>query len=376
MTKRDYYEILSVQKNASEEDIKKAYRKLAMQFHPDRNPGDKAAEERFKEIAEAYAVLSDDQKRSNYDRFGHEGLRGMGDPGFTDINDIFSHFSDIFQGFGFGDLFGERAGHARNNRGADIEVRLKLTLAEVATGVTKKIKLRKRKPCESCHGSGSAAGSKKIRCSVCGGSGQVRQVSRSVFGQFVNVAACRNCDGQGSVVEKPCPDCHGNGVTQGEVTLSVKVPPGVTTGNYIPLRGQGHAGPQGGQAGDVIVIIEESEDDVFERHADDVVIDLTISFPEAVLGGEVEVPTLTGKSRLSIPTGIQSGKILRMRGKGVPHLNGNGAGDQLVRVFVYTPTRVTDGEKKLLQELLKSENMYPSSSKENFFKKVKEAFVN
>jgi molecular chaperone DnaJ len=375
MTKRDYYEILGVQKNASLDDIKKAYRKLAMKYHPDRNPGDKSAEEHFKEVAEAYAVLSDDQKRANYDRFGHEGLRGMGDPGFTDINDIFSHFSDIFQGFGFGDIFGERSSR-RSNRGADIEVRLKLTLAEVATGVTKKIKLRKRKPCDSCGGNGSAAGSRRITCSVCGGSGQVRQVSRSVFGQFVNIAACRNCDGKGTVVEKPCPECHGNGVTQGEVTLSVKVPAGVTTGNYIPLRGQGHAGPQGGQPGDVIVIIEEIEDDVFERHGDDVVIDLTISFPEAVLGSEVEVPTLTGKARLTIPSGIQSGKVLRMRGKGVPHLNGSGAGDQLVRIFIYTPTRVTDAEKKLLEQLMKSENMYPSASKENFFKKVKEAFVN
>lgn len=375
MTKRDYYEILGVQKNASLDDIKKAYRKLAMKYHPDRNPGDKSAEEHFKEVAEAYAVLSDDQKRANYDRFGHEGLRGMGDPGFTDINDIFSHFSDIFQGFGFGDIFGERNSR-RSNRGADIEVRLKLTLAEVATGVTKKIKLRKRKSCDSCGGSGSAAGSRRITCSVCGGSGQVRQVSRSVFGQFVNIAACRNCDGQGTVVEKPCPECHGNGVAQGEVTLSVKVPAGVTTGNYIPLRGQGHAGPQGGQSGDVIVIIEEIEDDVFERHGDDVVIDLTISFPEAVLGSEVEVPTLTGKARLTIPSGIQSGKVLRMRGKGIPHLNGSGAGDQLVRIFIYTPTRVTDAEKKLLEQLMKSENMYPSASKENFFKKVKEAFVN
>ncbi len=375
MTKRDYYEILGVQKNASLDDIKKAYRKLAMKYHPDRNPGDKSAEEHFKEVAEAYAVLSDDQKRTNYDRFGHEGLRGMGDPGFTDINDIFSHFSDIFQGFGFGDIFGERSSR-RSNRGADIEVRLKLTLAEVATGVTKKIKLRKRKSCDSCGGSGSAAGSRRITCSVCGGSGQVRQVSRSVFGQFVNIAACRNCDGQGTVVEKPCPECHGNGVTQGEVTLSVKVPAGVTTGNYIPLRGQGHTGPQGGQPGDVIVIIEEIEDDVFERHGDDVVIDLTISFPEAVLGSEVEVPTLTGKARLTIPSGIQSGKVLRMRGKGVPRLNGSGAGDQLVRIFIYTPTRVTDAEKKLLEQLMKSENMYPSASKENFFKKVKEAFVN
>lgn len=375
MTKRDYYEILGIQKNASLDDIKKAYRKLAMKYHPDRNPGDKSAEEHFKEVAEAYAVLSDEQKRANYDRFGHEGLRGMGDPGFTDINDIFSHFSDIFQGFGFGDIFGDRSGR-RNNRGADIEVRLKLTLAEVATGVTKKIKLRKRKPCDSCHGSGSAAGSRRITCSVCGGSGQVRQVSRSVFGQFVNIAACRNCDGHGTVIEKPCPECHGNGVTQGEVTLSVKVPAGVTTGNYIPLRGQGHAGPQGGQAGDVIVIIEEIEDDVFERHGDDVVVDLTISFPEAVLGSEVEVPTLTGKARLTVPSGIQSGKVLRMRGKGVPHLNGNGAGDQLVRVFIYTPTKITDTEKKLLEQLMKSDNMYPSSSKENFFKKVKEAFVN
>ncbi|NUM79806.1 molecular chaperone DnaJ [bacterium] len=377
MTKRDYYEILGVSKNSSLEDIKKAYRKLAMQYHPDRNPGDKSAEEKFKEVAEAYSVLSDDQKRANYDRFGHEGLRGMGDQGFTDINDIFSHFSDIFQGFGGFDFFGGGQRSSRQARGADVEVRLKLTLQEIAEGVSKKIKLKKRKPCDTCSGTGAAPGSQRQTCSVCSGSGQVKQVSRSVFGQFVNITTCRNCAGQGTIVGKPCQDCQGDGVVQGETTINVKVPPGVTTGNYIPLRGQGHAAQFGGQPGDVIVIIEEKEDDIFERHGDDVLLDYAISFPQAVLGDEVEVPTLVGRVKLTIPSGIQSGKILRLRGKGIPHLNGNGSGDQLVRISVYTPTRVSDHERQMLHEMMKSEHFKPSAEEEkSFFKKVKEAFSN
>ncbi len=377
MTKRDYYEILGVAKNSSVDDIKKAYRKLAMQFHPDKNPGDKKAEEKFKEIAEAYAVLSDEQKRANYDRFGHEGLRGMGEQGFTDINDIFSHFSDIFQGFGgFGDIFGDRARPgSRQRRGADIEIKLRLTLQEIAEGVTKKIKLKKRKACDICSGSGAAPGSKQETCSVCLGSGQVRQVSRSMFGQFVNVTTCRNCGGGGKVVTKPCLSCSGDGVISGETTINVKVPPGVTTGNYIPLRGQGHAAPHGGQAGDVIVIIEEKEDERFERHNDDVVYDLVISFPQAVLGDEIEIPTLLGKSQITIPPGIQSGKILRMRGKGIPHLNGGGNGDQLVRISVYTPAKISGEEKALLEQLKLSRNFSPNPETEkSFFKKVREAF--
>lgn len=375
MTKRDYYEILGVPRNSSAEEIKKAYRKLAMQYHPDKNPGDKKAEEKFKEIAEAYAVLSDEQKRANYDRFGHEGLRGMGDPGFTDINDIFSHFSDIFQGFGFGDIFGERAHSHRPRRGADIEVKLRLTLQEIAEGVTKKIKLKKKKICDICSGSGAAADAKRETCSVCHGSGQVRQVSRSVFGQFVNITACKNCGGNGKVITKPCTDCAGEGIVNGESTISVKIPPGVSTGNYIPLRGQGHAAPQGAQPGDVIVIIEEKADEHFERHNDDVLYDLVISFPQAALGDEVEVPTLFGKARLTIPPGIQSGKILRMKGKGIPHLNGGGQGDQLVRVSVYIPARLSDEERAILNQLRHSKNFTPSSeSEKSFFKKMKEAF--
>ncbi len=378
MTKRDYYEILGVNRNAVLDEIKKTYRKLAMQYHPDKNPGDKSAEEKFKEIAEAYSVLSDESKRANYDRFGHEGLRGMGNQGFSDINDIFSHFSDIFQGFGgFGDAFGERTRTGRPARGADMEVKLKLSLQEIAEGVTKKIKLRKQKPCDACGGSGAAPGSRRVTCSVCGGAGQVKQVSRSVFGQFINISACRNCEGVGTIIEKPCVTCHGESVVMGETAINVKVPPGVTTGNYIPLRGQGHASSQGGDPGDAIVIIEEKEDEVFERHGDDVLLDLAVSFPQAVLGDEVEIPTLTGRSKLTIPEGIQSGKILRMRGKGIPHLTGAGAGDQLVRITIYTPTHLNEREKKLIRELTECENLLPShGAGKGFFKKVKEAFSN
>ncbi len=373
MAKHDYYDTLGVSKGASVEDVKKSYRKLAMQYHPDKNPGNKQAEEKFKEIAEAYSVLSDEQKRAQYDRFGHEGLRSSGQQGFTDINDIFSHFGDIFEGFGFGGSSGG-GGRQRAQRGGDLEVKLKMTLQEIAEGVTKKIKIKKHKLCDTCEGSGAEPGSNRKTCSVCQGQGQVRQVSRSVFGQFVNVATCKNCEGSGVVYDKPCHTCRGDGLTMGETIISVNVPPGVTTGNYIPLRGQGHAAPLGGQPGDVIVVLEEIEDEIFERHNDDVLLNVTISFPQAVLGEEIEIPTLIGKSKITIPAGIQPGKILRMRGKGIPHLNGSGSGDQLVRVNVSVPTKISEKEKKMIHDLAASESFLRTANEKNFFKKMKEAF--
>jgi len=383
-TKRDYYEILGVDKSASSDEIKKAYRKLAVKYHPDKNPDDPTAEAKFKEVAEAYAILSDSQKRQKYDRFGHNmGGGGAGgfegyDMGGFDISDALRQFME--QGFGFGDIFGgggSRGGGRRrqsSRQGSDLQVKLKLSLEEIATGCVKKIKIKKHIPCEECNGSGSAKYSKTISCPVCRGSGEIRQVSQSLFGQFVNVAACSRCSGTGQIIENPCHSCHGEGRVRGSKTIEVNVPAGVSTGNYIPLKGEGNAGFRGGPSGDLIVLIEELSHKIFERHSDDVIMVLPLSFPKATLGGTVEIPTLTGKAKLNIPAGTQSGKILRMRNKGIPHLHGSGIGDQLVQIQVVVPIKMTNEEKKLIQQLEKSENMQPQSgSGKNIFERFKEA---
>ena len=387
--KRDYYELLGVNRQASAEEIRKAYRKLAMQYHPDRNPGNKQAEESFKEAAEAYEVLSDQDKRRRYDQFGHDGLRGGGARPFTDINDIFNTFSDIFgAGAGGGSIFDDVFGGGGQRRqrsstgspGSDLKLKLRLTLEEISTGVEKKLKVRKWKTCDTCHGTGGKSAGSRITCPVCNGQGEVRQVSRSVFGQFVNIATCSNCGGQGTVIKEPCPTCHGDGRVQGESTIKVTIPAGVSEGNYIPLRGEGNVGKRGGPPGDIIVVIEEEPHEVFTRNGDDVVLDLLVSFPEAALGADIEVPTLTGRAKLKIDAGTQSGRILRMREKGIPHLNSYGRGDELVRVNVWVPTRVTAEDKRLLKELSQSENMAPkdgdksANSDKSFFERVKRAF--
>lgn len=382
-TKRDYYEILGIDKNASADEIKKAYRKLAVKYHPDKNPDDPSAEAKFKEVAEAYAVLSDPDKRAKYDRFGHSmgGGGGAGYGGFDmggfDISDALRQFME--QGFGFGDIFGGGGGggsrrRQANRRGSDIQIKLKLTLEEVATGVTKKIKIKKQVPCEECNGTGSAKYSRTVSCPVCRGSGEIRQVSQSLFGQFVNVATCNRCHGSGQIIENPCRSCHGEGRVRGQKTVEIHVPAGVSTGNYIPLKGEGNAGLRGAPAGDLIVVIEELPHKIFERHGDDVIMVLPLSFPKAALGGTVEIPTLTGKAKLNIPAGTQSGKILRMRNKGIPHLHGSGMGDQLVQVQVVVPTHLTSEEKKLIQQLDASENMQPQSSAgKSIFERFKDA---
>jgi molecular chaperone DnaJ len=379
--KRDYYEVLGVDRNAGVDDIKSAYRKLAMQYHPDRNPGDTQAEERFKEAAEAYEVLSNADKRQRYDRFGHDGLRGANaSPGFTDINDIFSHFGDIFGG-GFGggifeEMFGGGRGRSRQPRqgqpGSDMKIQLQLTLEEIATGVEKTLKVKRSVSCEDCSGSGAKAGTSLETCSVCKGSGELRQVSRSLFGQFVNIVACTNCGGEGRVVKEPCTTCHGDGRVQGESTIKVKVPAGVSEGNYIPLHGQGNAGRKGGPAGDLIVYIRESEHEEFDRHGDDILYNLMISFPDAVFGATVEVPTLGGKARLKIEAGTASGTLLRMRDKGIPHLNSSGRGDELVRVHVYVPKKLSSEEKDVLRNMSELEGFSPDGKAEqkSFFGKL------
>ncbi|MDZ7291287.1 MAG: molecular chaperone DnaJ [candidate division KSB1 bacterium] len=377
MTKRDYYEILGVRRDASEEEIKKAYRKLAMQYHPDRNPGDHTAEERFKEAAEAYEVLRDREKRERYDRYGHAGIRGGG---FETVTDFEFDLADALRTFMSEGIFGEFFGHGSGGRpretkqrGNDLQVPLKLTLEEIATGVNKKIKLHKYVKCDSCAGTGSERGTQEAICPTCRGTGEMRQVSRSFFGQFINVTTCHHCHGEGRIVKNPCPDCRGEGRVQGEKTVTIDIPPGVATGNYLTVRGEGNVGPRGGPAGDLLVVIEEKEHPYFERHGDDILYDLPLSIPQAVLGGVVEVPTLNGKARLDIVPGTQSGKILRMRGKGIPHLNGYGSGDQLVRIVVWVPTKLSPKERELFEQLAETEAVKPPKSERGFFSKVKEA---
>lgn len=373
-TKRDYYEILGIEKNTSIEDVKKAYRKLAMQYHPDRNPGNKESEEKFKEATEAYEVLSDQDKRSRYDRFGHEGVRqGTDFHNWSNANpnDIFSMFNDIFGGgFGgsiFDDFFGSggrtrtRGGSSTGERGSDLKLSVALTLEEIASGVEKKIKIKRQETCRTCHGTGAQGSSGSATCPTCGGSGEIRHATRTMFGQFVNVTQCSNCGGTGRIIKNPCPTCGGAGRVFGESTIKVKIPAGVSDGNYLTLRGEGNAGRRGGTNGDLIVMIEEAEHEHFKREGDDVVYNLDLSFPEAALGSEVEVPTLTGKAKLKIEPGIQSGKILRMREKGLPRLNGYGRGDQLVEINVFTPTKLSQKEKDLLKELAHSTNIKPPS---------------
>jgi molecular chaperone DnaJ len=377
MSKRDYYEILGVRRDAGEEEIKKAYRKLAMQYHPDRNPGDHTAEEHFKEVAEAYEVLRDAEKRERYDRFGHAGLRGGG---FETVRDFEFDLADALRTFMSEGIFGEFFSQGRSprstearRRGTDLHIRLKLTLEEIATGVTKKIKLRKLVRCEACNGSGNARGSQEVICQFCRGTGEVRQVSRSFFGQFINVTTCHHCHGEGRVIKNPCAECKGEGRIEGDKTISVEIPAGVSTGNYITVRGEGNAGARGGPAGDVLVVIEEKEHEYFERHGDDILLDLPISITQAVLGDNVEVPTLNGKARLEISPGTQSGKILRMRSKGIPHLNGYGSGDELVRIIVWIPNKLSAQERQLFERLAELDGVRPPQSDKGFFKKVKES---
>lgn len=383
MDKRDYYEVLGVERTATEIEIKSAYRRMALQYHPDKNPDNPEAVETFKEAAEAYEILSNGDKRARYDRFGHQGMRGGQD--FHNFNDI----SEIFSAFGgsiFEDLFGGgrgRAGSATFGQpGADLRVRLPLTLEEIASGVEKTISVRKQVECNDCNGRGATSESGIETCRQCGGSGEVRQVSRSMFGQFVNVTACGACRGEGRVVTTPCRTCRGEGRVQGEANETLEVPAGVSDGNYIPLRGKGNAGHHGGPSGDMIILIEEREHTQFVRNGNDVVYDLMISYPQAACGADVEVPTLGGASVITIEPGTQPGTLLRMRDKGIPHLHSNRRGDQIVRVNIHVPTRLSDEEEELLVQLSKMPNIIPTEvdtkrgkgEKSGFFQRMKEAF--
>jgi molecular chaperone DnaJ len=377
MAKRDYYEVLGLPKTASTDEIKKAYRKLAMKFHPDRNPGDKTAEESFKEVGEAYAVLSDDKKRAQYDRFGHEAAN-MGGGGFggfdfgqgIDPMDIFRSFF----GAGFsGDVFGGGRGRGRRGvpRGSDLSIELQLTLEEISEGASKKVKIRVMATCETCRGSGSQSGAMEA-CPRCNGTGEIRQMTDSFFGRMVNISACSACGGEGKVTKDPCPTCHGHGVARSEKTISLKVPAGVSSSNFQRLEGEGNA-VRGGIPGDIIVHFEELEHEVFTRHGDDVLYEMEIGYPQAVLGTTVEAPTLSGPVRLNIPPGTTPGKLFRLRGKGVPHLNGSGRGDQIVRVTIFVPKKIGSKEKKLLEDLDSCESIKPNDSKP-FLRKVRDIF--
>lgn len=389
MTKRDYYEILSVSRTASVDEIKTSYRKLAMKHHPDKNPGDKNSEDKFKELAEAYEILSDPQKRQRYDQFGHQGVNGAGGfQGFDNINDIFSHFGDIFGNFGggrgggsiFDDFFGGGARSSRReqtNQGSDLKINIKLTLEEIAEGIEKTIKVKKYKICPKCEGNGAKAHSAHTKCANCNGTGEVRHVSRSIFGQIVNVTMCETCHGEGRIIKDKCEECHGEGRIKTETTIKLNVPAGVQEGNYIPLRGQGNAGIRGGHPGDLLVFIEEEKHKDFVREGDDIYFELGVSIIDAIIGADVIVPTLNGKAKLTIEPGTQPGKLLRMKGKGIKNLNGYGRGDEIVRVNIHIPSKLNAKEKELLHELGKSENFKPkhSAAKEkktekSFFKNV------
>ena len=355
----DYYDVLGVERDASPDEIKKAYRDLAFKYHPDKNKGDATAEEKFKEATEAYEVLSDAEKRSQYDQFGKSGLGGaaQGWNGAADfgMDDALRTFMGAFGGENiFEQLFrgSMGGGRASPQRGRDIRIRLKLTLDEIAEGVSKKLKAARNVACEACGGSGAKSGTSPETCPDCKGSGQIaRQQNLGVFGAFQSIGPCPKCAGSGQIIKEKCSSCDGLGVTRGTSTIEVDVPAGVTTGNFIPIRGAGNAGPRGGPAGDLIVMIEEKPHELFERHGDDILIELPVSLDVAALGGSVQIPTLGGKAKLKIPSGTASGTTLRMRGKGIPHLRGRGSGDELVRVAVWVPHRPTSEEKRLLKQL-------------------------
>jgi molecular chaperone DnaJ len=364
MAKRDYYDILGVERNADADTIKKAYRKLAMQYHPDRNPGDAAAEEKFKEAAEAYEVLSDADKRARYDQFGHAGLNGGGGGGFQgDFSDIFSRFSDIF-GQDIGGMFGggqRRGGQRRRGQaGSDLRMRMPLTLEEIAAGVQKKVKLKRFRTCSTCRGSGAQDDASYQTCPTCKGQGEVRQqVGGGFFAQIV-ITACNTCGGDGRIVTKACNTCSGEGRVQSEDTIEIRIPAGVRDGMALTMQGAGNAGRRGGAAGDLLIEIEEKPHELFEREGDNVIHDLFISLPDAALGASVEVPTLEGsKARFKVEPGTHSGKIVRLKGKGLPELNNYRRGDLLVHINVWTPQELTSDEKKLLEKLRSSPNFSP-----------------
>lgn len=386
-TKRDYYEVLGVSKSASQEEIKKAYRKVAMQYHPDRNPGDKASEEKFKEAAEAYEVLNDADKKAQYDRFGHNAFgagRGGGSSyggGGMNMEDIFSQFGDIFGDDAFGSFFGgggrkSSGSRGRGTRGSNLRVKLKMNFEEIAKGANKTIKVKKYIKCNTCEGSGAKDKNSIQTCSTCSGSGQVRRVQNTFLGQMQTVTTCPSCNGEGTTVTTKCGSCKGEGRVYGEETVTIDIPAGVQEGMQLSISGKGNAGERGGNAGDLIVLIEEEAHPQLHRDGLNVAFDLHISFPDAVFGTHVEVPTIDGRAKIKIPPGTQSGKIFRLKGKGFPHVNSYEKGDQLIQVNVWTPQNVNAEEKHMLEKMQESPHFEPKPEKneKSFFDKVREMF--
>ena len=387
MEKRDYYEVLGVEKNASADEIKKAYRKKAIQYHPDRNPGDKEAEEKFKEAAEAYEVLSNPDKRARYDQFGHAGVSGAagnggpfgGFSGGMSMDDIFSMFGDIFGGHGgfggFGGFGGGGSSQQRRYRGSDLRVKVKLTLKEISTGVEKKFKLKKYLPCPHCHGSGAEGTGGVETCPTCKGTGSVIRNQQTILGTMQTRTTCPTCGGEGHIIKNKCKECGGEGIVYGEEVVTVKIPKGVAEGMQLSMSGKGNAGKHNGVAGDLLILIEEEPDKELIRDENDLIYNLLLNFPTAALGGTVEIPTIDGRVKVKIEPGTQPGKVLRLRNKGLPSVNGYGTGDLLVNVSIYVPETLSKEEKKMLEELDASDNFKPNTSiKEKIFKKFKTLF--
>ena len=379
MSKRDYYEILEVPKDADEGTIKKSYRKIAMQYHPDRNPNNKSAEDKFKEAAEAYEVLSDADKRARYDRFGHAGVSGQ--QGFhsaesMNMDDIFSQFGDVFGDSPFESFFGNRGGQrAQGQKGSNLRIKLSLTLEEVEAGVKKTIKVKKRKTCTTCKGSGAKDGAVKS-CQTCGGSGVVRQIRSTFLGQMQTTTQCPNCHGTGSIVVEACPKCRGEGRTLEDETIDIDIPAGVEDGMQLTMRGRGNAGIKGGPAGDLLIAIEVKPHADLKRDGNNLIFELYLGFPDAAIGCSVDVPTLGGPVKIKIPPGTQSGKIFRLNGKGLPSIQAYGKGDELIYVNIWTPKKISEEEKKILEKLKTSPNFEPQPSKteKGFFERMKDYF--
>jgi molecular chaperone DnaJ len=381
--KRDYYEILGVQKGASKEELKKAYRQMAIKYHPDKNPGDKASEEKFKEAAEAYEVLGDDEKRARYDRYGHAGVGsaasgGGFSGGGMSMEDIFSHFGDIFGGhfggFGFGDEGNSRG--QRVAKGQNLRVKVKLTLEEIATGVEKKIKVNKYVSCTTCSGTGAAAGSSHSTCSTCRGRGVVTRVTNTFLGQMQTSTTCPNCGGEGKVITQKCSKCYGEGIVKDDEIITVNIPAGVAEGMQMTVSGKGNAARRGGVNGDLVVIFSEDKHPELVRDGNDLYFSLFVSFPDAALGAPIEIPTLDGKVKIKLEPGTQPGKLLRLKGKGLPEVNSYGKGDLLVHVNVWVPKTVSKEERKVIEKMNESPNFIPKPDKDdkNIFERMRGYF--